>query len=255
MSLHSTLAKSRPNTIAAHGYLEWSRDPAVGLFAVLPLWLCYEGLRLTLAPSDRNGAEFMVSAILAGFGPTAMVVLRALFAVTVLAAAISIHRRSLPWFRIALVTALEGIVYALVLGPLASALTANSLQMLSVGEVPGAAAGREIMRDLVGSLGAGIFEEILFRLVLLSLLALACTRAAVSFGLPRAVGVVVAILISALVFSLFHHVGSGGAPLESSVFLFRAIAGLLLGTVFVVRGFGVCVYAHAFYDVHYYLSQ
>ena len=41
----------------------WSRDPAVGLFAVLPLWLCYEVLRLTLAPEERNGAELMVSEV------------------------------------------------------------------------------------------------------------------------------------------------------------------------------------------------
>jgi len=210
---------------------------------------------MTLAPADRNGAEFMVSSILAGFGPMAMVVLRVLFAVTVLFAAISIHRRRLPWFRIALVTALEGIVYALVLGPLASVLTANSFQMLSVGEMSGRVSGSEIVKDLVGSLGAGIFEEVLFRLVLLSLLALACTRAAASFCLPRVIGVMAAVLISALIFSLFHHVGPGGAPLEGSAFLFRTMAGLLLGAVFVVRGLGVCVYAHAFYDVHYYLSQ
>jgi hypothetical protein len=38
------------------------------------------------------------------------------------------------------------------------------------------------------------------------------------------------------------------------VFLFRAVAGVVLGVIFVVRGFAVCVYAHAVYDLHYYLS-
>ena len=38
------------------GYFHWSRDAAVGLFAVLPLWLVYQALRAALAPEDRNGA-------------------------------------------------------------------------------------------------------------------------------------------------------------------------------------------------------
>jgi len=36
--------------------------------------------------------------------------------------------------------------------------------------------------------------------------------------------------------------------------VFRTVAGLVLGTMFVLRGFAVCVYAHAVYDVHYYLA-
>jgi hypothetical protein len=30
---------------------------------------------------------------------------------------------------------------------------------------------------------------------------------------------------------------------------------LLLGALFVLRGFGVCVYTHVMYDVHYYLTN
>ena len=33
------------------------------------------------------------------------------------------------------------------------------------------------------------------------------------------------------------------------------MAGLLLGALFVLRGFGVCVYTHVMYDVHYYLTN
>ena len=47
-------AKASPE---AGGYFYWSRDPAVGLFAVLPLWLIYILLRSQLAPAERNGAE------------------------------------------------------------------------------------------------------------------------------------------------------------------------------------------------------
>lgn len=242
------MRKSPPDP--RRNYFEWSRDPAVGLFAVLPLWLAYELLRLTLAPEERNGAEMMVSDLLRLLGSSATLVLRLVFAATVLLAARSIHRREVPWLRVGMVIALEGTVYALILGPLAGVMAASSLSMAASMRVE-----THFVADLVGSLGAGIFEELVFRLGGLSLIAVLAMRAVATFGLPRIIGVVIAVLASAVIFSLFHHVGPGALPFDARVFAFRTMAGLLLGTLFVVRGFGVCVYAHAMYDVHYYLTH
>ncbi len=236
-----------------HGtYLRWSREPAVGLFAVLPLWLCYEGLRLSLAPYERNGAEVLISEALRLLGPAAFDVLRVMFAALVIFAAMHILRRRVPWLRVTLVTALEGLVYALMLGPLAGGFVAASSRVLQAGEAP--ASSQVLVTNLVGSLGAGIFEELVFRLALLSVLALLLMRVATAFGMPRALGAAAAVLLSALLFSLFHHVGPGAAAYSRREFAFRTAAGLVLGVMFVLRGFGVCVYAHAFYDVHYYLT-
>lgn len=232
------------------GYWSWSRDPAVGLFAVLPLWLLYEGLRLLLAPDERNGAEALLSEAVRLVGPRGFALMRVVFACLVLACATSILHRRVPWLRVTLVNALEGIVYALILGPLAGALELTSARVLHTGTpLTGV-----LLRDLVGSLGAGIFEELVFRLMLLSVLALLLMRAAEAFALPRALGVAVALVLSALLFSLFHHIGPGTPPIEQRVFVFRTMAGLVLGLLFVLRGFGVCVYTHALYDAHYYLT-
>jgi membrane protease YdiL (CAAX protease family) len=222
----------------------------VGLFAVLPLWLCYEALRLSLTPNERNGAEVLMAEGLRLLGPTAFLWLRIVFAATVLAAAAVLLRRHIPWLRVSLVNALEGTVYALILGPLSAALAASSSRLLQ------AASGgeSELVRNLVGSLGAGIFEELVFRLLLMSVLALAFTRAAVSFGLPRVLGVILALVLSSVIFSLFHHLGPGAPAFSQRQFVFRAFAGMVLGVLFVLRGFGVCVYTHAMYDVHYYLT-
>lgn len=242
----STAKTSEPARPAAAGagYFGWSRDPAVGLFAVLPLWLLYETLRLRLAPQERNGAEALVLDGLQWLGPHALTVLRVLLLATVLVATRSILERSVPWARVSLVSALEGIVYGLMLGPLAAVMASGT--WLARG---GTAA------DFVGSLGAGIFEEAFFRLGVLSLLSLPLVRASAAFGLPRALGVVSAVLLSALLFALFHHLGPGAQQFEGPVFVFRTMAGVLLGTLFVLRGFGVCVYTHASYDVHYYLTH
>ncbi len=238
-------AEPKPKT----GYLYWSRDPAVGLFAVAPLWITYEILRLSLAPAERNGAEVLMLEGLRWLGPAAAWLARATVLLTVCVAAWSIHRRQVPWARVGMVSALEGAVYGLVLGPLAALLAASTYRVLAL---PGPAG---LPADLVGSLGAGIFEELFFRLLLLSLLALLLTRACAAFGLPRALGVAVAVLLSALLFALFHHLGPGAPPIEAGVFLFRASAGLLLGGLFVLRGFSVCVFTHTVYDLHYYLTH
>jgi membrane protease YdiL (CAAX protease family) len=180
-------------------------------------------------------------------GPGAPDVLRLLMLVVVLLAAWSIRRRQVPWARVALVAALEGTFYGLLLGPLASVMAESTRLML-------APAGR-LVADLVGSLGAGLFEEAVFRLFLLSLLGLLFMRLCQTFVCPRVVGVVAAVVVSAALFSWFHHVGPGAQPFAPGVFVFRAMAGLLLGTLFVLRGFGVCVYTHVMYDVHYYLTH
>jgi membrane protease YdiL (CAAX protease family) len=239
------------------GYLEWSRDPAVGLFAVLPLWLLYEGLRFCLTPQERNGAEVLMAHGLGYLGPSSIVSTRVFFGVTVLAAAWSIHRRRLPWLRVGLVTALEGAVYGLMLGPLAAAMATSSHRLLqAVPQARDVGSERDpLVADLVASLGAGIFEELVFRLVLLSLLSLLFTRMFVGFGLPKACGVLLAVASSAAAFALFHHVGEGAPPFERPVFLFRTAAGVILGLLFAFRGLGVCVYTHTLYDVHYYLTR
>lgn len=71
---------------------------------------------------------------------------------------------------------------------------------------------------------------------------------------PGAVGFA-SVLFGALLFSAFHHVGSLGDPLEARVFFFRFLAGLLLSIIYLVRGLGIAVYTHAFYDILVVLSQ
>ena len=245
-------------------YFVWSRDLAVGVFGVLPLWLLYEALRLSLAPEERNGAEALVTDAMALFGPHAQNIMRATFFALVALAAISLLRRQVPWLRVAMVSAGEGLVYGVLLGPATGALTLEfvdtvALQSagLSVGQEPVQVFGTAVplAADLVGSLGAGIFEETVFRLLLLSVLAFCFGRVCESFAMPTLLGVAAAVVTSALAFSWFHHIGPGGEPLELEVFVFRAIAGLLLGVLFVARGFAVCVYTHAAYDVLYYLND
>jgi hypothetical protein len=58
------------------------------------------------------------------------------------------------------------------------------------------------------------------------------------------------VICSSAAFSLFHHVGPGAEPFEIGRAVYRFVAGLLLGGLFVLRGLGVTAYTHAAYNVY-----
>jgi membrane protease YdiL (CAAX protease family) len=109
---------------------------------------------------------------------------------------------------------------------------------------------REKIPEAVGFLGAGIYEELLFRLILLSLLAWALRHAGAT---PRMSMILAAILMS-LLFAAAHHVGPSGEPVLWFHFLFRFVAGMYFSILFIYRGFGIAVGSHAAYDLVAWLS-
>lgn len=242
----STAADAERLPALPGGYFHWSRDPSVGLFAVLPLWLCYVALRWQLAPDERNGAEILLLQQIGRLGVRAHLFVMAGFALLIAIAGHSLLRRRVPWIRVAAVIALEGVVNGVLLGPIASAMTSSANRVLAAG-----AADSPLVANLVGSLGAGIFEELVFRLGLMSALVWIALRAVRAWSLPYWVAGWFAVLVSSLVFSWFHHLC--GEPFERSRFVFRTMAGVLLGLLMWARGYGVCVYTHTVYNLYFYL--
>lgn len=102
---------------------------------------------------------------------------------------------------------------------------------------------------LVIAIGAGLYEELLFRMALLALLH------AVLADLCRlrpGVTVAIALPISAIAFMLYHDVWTGSGPvfgLALAPALLYLVGGLYLGAIYLLRGFGLAVGAHACYNV------
>ncbi len=94
--------------------------------------------------------------------------------------------------------------------------------------------------------GAGIYEELVFRLILISVISILGTDL---LGRPTAVVLPLAVLVSALAFAGHHHQPVGRDPFDAGQFLFRTLAGLYLGTIFVVRGYGPAAGTHAAYNL------
>ena len=104
---------------------------------------------------------------------------------------------------------------------------------------------RGSITDLVLYCGAGIYEELLFRGLLLGILIAAFRRVLAN----QKIAVVAAVLLGALLFSAFHYIGAAGDVFTLAGFIQRMLAGVYFSALFVWRGFGVTASSHAIYDI------
>jgi membrane protease YdiL (CAAX protease family) len=96
------------------------------------------------------------------------------------------------------------------------------------------------------SIGAGLYEELLFRLILI---AAAHFVLADIMRLKSGTAGAIAAIISATAFALYHDVVPASGGVDWRLFFFYTLAGLYFASVFVLRGFGIAVGVHALYDV------
>jgi hypothetical protein len=232
-------------------YWSLTRRPTYSLLFALPLLLAYELLALALSGGAmagvRNGADVLLKSLFLTFGGRkGLIGFGALLLGTGAwlvwrdrRSSGPIRRRLFGWM------ALESLAYASVLGMITSTLTSL---LLGRGGLPFAVAqfGQlSLASQAMISLGAGLYEELLFRVLLVGSLAWGGRRLlknTVMAGL-------VATIVGAIVFSGFHYVGPYGDPLELGSFAFRAVAGLLFSLLYLLRGFGIAAWTHALYDL------
>ena len=228
-------------------YLRSTRHPWPSLLFVLPLLIAYEaGVAVLGGPHPehlRNGADNWMRVGLMHVGISWIwlppVVLSALMVVWAWK-----RRHDRPNEVLAVLSGmiLESVALAIGLWGVSRAL-GPLLEHLGV-ELSVASASPAV-GQVITYLGAGIYEEALFRLVLFSCL----LRVLHWMDLNGVFAVVLAASASALLFSAAHHVGPYGQPYSNYLFLFRLIAGLYFALLFQMRGFGIAVGAHACYNL------
>lgn len=219
-------------------YFTESKRLGVSALAVLPLLVLYEGGRLVAHPGIRNGADALLRRCFDLLGPFGTRIWWGVVGCCAVAAAVTVVRRKPTWRVMAL--PLEGLCYGGLLVPL----------MMGLAGMMRAVAMASPIADIPLAMGAGIYEEILFRLMLLPLLYV-LLRWTLGFlgGTHKSVALGLALLLSSIAFASFHHVGGTGEGLVWGVFWFRAAAGAVLGMLFLARGFGVAAWTHAGYDI------
>jgi hypothetical protein len=233
------------------------RAPRYSLTFALPLLAAYEVLAFSLSHDEvtgvRNGADVLLKSLfLALGGSDGLVVFGALL---VGGGAWLVWQDYRRWGildpRVFGLMAAESVAYALAFGMVTSTLTGLLLPGLAtVGPAASLSLGSvdswSLPTQLMISLGAGIYEELLFRVILVSGLAWIARRA---FGWRTTTAGLFAVGIGALIFSAFHYIGPYGDRFAVGSFTFRAIAGVLLSSLYLLRGFGITAWTHALYDV------
>ncbi|HNS73036.1 MAG TPA: CPBP family intramembrane metalloprotease [bacterium] len=221
------------------GYYQSSRTLAFGLISMLPLLLGYEYLTLAATREHilqvRNGADVILRALLSAVGVHSPFYF-GIGLVVAIGAAVLLRRKGtrlrVNYFFYAIV---ESAVYALILA--LALTTVTDYIMLSMGEE------RSFHASLMLALGAGVYEEIVFRLFLYGGMVLVLTNLT---RLPMPFIYLGCAVLSSAVFSAAHYMGHEVFTWYTAVF--RFLAGLLFCLIYHFRGLGIAGWSHALYD-------
>jgi Type II CAAX prenyl endopeptidase Rce1-like len=236
-----------------------SHDPRnllTSLVLVFPLFLVYQiGVLFTLPV--LNGADFLTVFLFRNLGLSTGSYLAYTFAVGVafaIAVAVLRHKQRFDPHLIVRVL-LESAIYALTMGSLIVFVMTRALGIspqLAGGASGGFVAQQSFGTRIVMSLGAGVYEETVFRLGILTGLMVLFDRV---IGMRRWLSFPLALLLQAALFSAMHHIPPYGDPLHVGIFVFRVLAGVCFGLLYWYRGFAIAVYTHALYDLYVFLVQ
>jgi membrane protease YdiL (CAAX protease family) len=238
-------------------YFDRTLWPLQSLYFLLPLLVFYELGTVLYAPAGDERlpaiyAERLVGQAFEWLGVTGYY-LPGLIVVVVL---LAIHfSRGDPWKpegKLYAGMAVESVLWAIPLFLLGTLLAGTPTAAVTVpAAVDAGGAGVSVgvpnlswSTGVVLSIGAGIYEELLFRLMAIALLDLLFHDV---LALPKSVSGWLAILVSALLFA-WYHFGEAN-PFGWARFTFYLLAGLYFGVIYVTRGFGIVAATHAIYDL------
>ena len=226
-------------------YHEESRDLFGSLILVLPLFVLYQ-VGVLATGGVRNGVDFVTDLMwrLADYqlGSYLLINLGILVAFVIAIFALrksgTFKPKLYPW------VIAESTAYAMMLG--SGVVFVMSSLGLDALLATGSGGDFGLFTSVVLSLGAGLYEETVFRLILMGGMFYAGSR---WMKLPTWLAAVGALLISSFIFSAIHYVGPLADSFMLGSFIFRFFAGILLAAIFYLRGFAVAVYTHAIYDI------
>lgn len=232
-------------------YWQLSQTPRYSLLFALPLFIGYEVLQLAVSGGPggdiRNGADVILQSLFAELmgrrGPMVFEIALIVLGLALVAYDMRRHGRHLS--RMVFVgMSLETLALAILCGVLVGGITSHlfGAMGLSIGQIE----RTPLPVRLMLSLGAGLYEELLFRVIIVGVLAWAGHR--VLGWSPRLSGIV-AVTVGALAFSAIHYVGTYGDQLTLYSFVYRTLAGVFFSALYLLRGFGITAWTHALYDV------
>lgn len=241
---------------AALSYWEQSKQPLQVLAFLLPLIVFYElGLVLVLQSEDGKVLSNVAHVTLLEFfnmlgiealsgmylGGIAIVVVLLVWHLLLhgVTGSWRIHGRTLGGM------AAESVVLTLPLIVLGLLITRSAISLMATSPEQ-QLAEMDIWSRLSISIGAGLYEELMFRMLLIAVLHALLVDLA---GLRNVQGAVLSVILSAAAFAWYHPLAGADGHFSMQKLIFYFAAGLYFGLVFIVRGFGIVVAVHTLYDV------
>jgi len=224
-------------------YFEYSKNILVSILFISPFIFLYEFICFFYFKNSsfqiRNSADIIIRNIFNNFGSYA----EAIYSLSLLSSIMFLYfinkdKKQLDiQFSYLVLMFFEGCIFGFIL-----LLILNDLNFTLISTN---VYQTNLLLNLYLSIGAGIWEEILFRVILFSLLIKIFSLILKDNNL---IIIILSIIISSIIFSLFHYIGQGADQIDLNSFIIRFIGGLLLCSLYYFRGFGVSVIAHISYD-------
>ncbi|MDP6216310.1 MAG: CPBP family glutamic-type intramembrane protease [SAR324 cluster bacterium] len=224
-------------------YWRFSRSAYYSVVSALPLLVVYEILVIMTQSrywGIRNAADMWIRTFLMAFDLRAQhltfVMIGIAFALIPVAKTRSYGVKLKANFFLLMLA--EAFTYSLVLGGVLQSI-------LSLSGLAAGGPGNGALQNFALSLGAGLFEEIIFRVLLLNLLFFILNY----IFKNKVTTAVISVLAASFLFSLSHYIGSMADSWELYSFIFRWIAGMIFTVLYFIRGFAITAYTHALYDI------
>lgn len=236
-------AGTLPTIPGASTYHRATRTATYGFLASLPLLVAYELMMLLSSAGSaiqvRVGAEIWSKQLLTLLGVRGTAALSLVVVAVGLVIVYLERKKSIPlraryfgWL------IAESTLYALAVAVMVSTVVGWLFAFAQTG------AGRPSLFTMLAlSIGAGLYEELIFRVILVGGLYLIIRT------FYRDGAYVVAAVLGALIFSGVHYIGALGDVFTLSSFTFRFLFGLALNALFLWRGFAIAAWTHALYDI------
>ena len=224
-------------------YLLKSRTSFYSFLFTLPLFFLYEVNILFLSWDDiivvRNGADFLMRNILESFDIYGLYGLGLVFFLGLLVTYIFFIKEDKQQevnVNFLFIMLAESMLWSVFLYFLLF-----KFMVLLMNPV-----GKTILQQVTLAIGAGIYEEFLFRVLLIAGLS---GILGFVFMWDKTFKNIIAVVLSGGIFSAFHFMGEYGDFFSMELFLIRFFAGLILGVLYTYRGFGITAYTHSIYDL------
>jgi len=228
----------------AISYWNFTKNIYYSLLFIFPMLFLYESMcwiqYFDQSSEIRNGADVLIRQIIFVMGNASEIVY-GLLLVVVIFGLMFLNRRVVKKgklkFTFLLFMIVESLVWCIGLVIIMSVSEELLLSIMDRNIIP---------EQFYLAIGAGIWEELLFRVGIIGLSLSFLTKLV---GYSRIYSVIIAVIFSSVIFSLFHYLGPFGDNFAYKSFYLRTLAGIFLGSLYIFRGFGITVYTHIFYDM------